>query len=215
MFEKLSEGGMMVWFILFASLVGAAVFIERFIHYHRAQIALGDFLKGIRNCVRRNNHLEAMSICDDAPGPVAQVARTAILRHDRSYSEIREAIEATAIQEERRLEKNLPLLWTVAQVAPLLGLLGTVIGMMKVFQTIQMQEKLITATHLVGGVWQALITTAMGLTVAIAAYVGYHYLSSRKNEMIRDMELCATELINIFADLEREQRKDEFDLSEP
>ncbi len=211
----LSKGGIMVWFILAASVVGMAIFAERFMYYHRVQIALGDFLKGIRNCIRRNSHVEAISICNDAPGPVAQVARTAILKHDRSRSEIREAIEATAIHEERRLEKNLPVLWTVAQISPLLGLMGTVIGMMHAFRSIEQQEKLITARDLAGGVWEALIATALGLAVAIPTYVAYNYLVSRKNEMVRDMELCATELMNVFAELERERRKDEFDLSEP
>jgi len=211
----LSKGGIMVWFILAASVVGMAIFAERFMYYHRVQIALGDFLKGIRNCIRRNSHVEAISICNDAPGPVAQVARTAILKHDRSRSEIREAIEATAIHEERRLEKNLPVLWTVAQISPLLGLMGTVIGMMHAFRSIEQQEKLITARDLAGGVWEALIATTLGLAVAIPTYVAYNYLVSRKNEMVRDMELCATELMNVFAELERERRKDEFDLSEP
>jgi biopolymer transport protein ExbB len=215
MFDILSKGGVMVWFIIPASLIGMAVFAERFIHYHRAQISLADFLKGIQNCIRRSNHVEAIAICDDTPGPVAQMARSAILRNDRSRSEIHEAIEATAIQEERRLEKNLPVLWTIAQVAPLLGLMGTVMGMMRAFRTIQQQEKLIIAGDLAGGVWEALITTALGLAVAIPAYVGYNYLLSRKNEMVRDMELCGTELMNLFAELERERRKDEFDLSEP
>src|ERR1043166_2584864 len=96
--EILSKGGIMVWFIISASLVGMSVFAERFIHYHRAQIVLADFLNGIRNCIRRNNHVEAITLCDDATGPVAQVARSAILRHDRSRSEIHEAVEATALQ---------------------------------------------------------------------------------------------------------------------
>lgn len=211
----LSQGGVMVWFISFAGLVGLVVFVERFVHFHRAQIVLVDFIKGIRNCIRRNNHVEAIAICGDVVGPVAQVARTAILRYDRSRSEIHEAVEATAIQEERRLEKNLSILWTVAQTSPLLGLMGTVLGMMRAFHQIQHEGKLITATDLAGGVWEALISTAFGLAVAIPAYVAYNFLISRKNEMVRDMELCATELMNIFAELERERRKDEFDLSEP
>lgn len=215
MLSILAKGGMMVWFISAASLIGLAIFAERFIHFHRAQISLSDFLKGIRNCIRRSNHVEAIAICDDVAGPVAQVARTAILRHDRSRSEIHEAIEATAIQEERRLEKNLPILWTVAQVTPLMGLLGTVIGMMRAFHIIQQQGRLITPVDLAPGIWQALITTGLGLAVAIPAYVGYNFLVARKNEIIRDMELCGTELMNSFAELERERRKDEFDLTEP
>ncbi len=214
MFMILNQGGVMVWLILLVSVVGIAVFVERFVHYHRAQIALGDFLKGIRNCIRRNNHVEAIAICNDAPGPVAQVARAAILRHDRNRSEIHEVIESVAIQEERRLERNLPVLWTVAQVTPLLGLIGTVIGMIRAFRAIQLEGKLITATDLAGGVWEALISTGLGLSVAVGSYVAYNYLLWRKNEMVRDMELCATELMNVFAEVERVRRKDEFDLLE-
>jgi biopolymer transport protein ExbB len=214
MFSILSQGGVMVWFILGASLVALGVFLERFTYYHRVQISLPDFFKGIRNCIKRNSHGEAISICEDAPGPVAQVAKAAILRYDRSRSEIQEALDATAIQEERRLEKNLPALWTVAQTAPLMGLLGTVLGLMNAFQSIQQQEKLTTAVDLAGGVWQALISTGMGLAVAIPTYVAYNYLVSRKTEMLRDMELCATELMNLFVEMERERRRDEFDLSE-
>ena len=215
MFAILANGGPMVWLLLATSLIGLGVFIERAIFFHQAQISLADFLKGLRNCVRRNNQVEAISLCDDAPGPVGRVARTAILHSDRSRADIREAIDATAIHEERRLEKNLPILWTVAQAAPLMGLLGTVIGMMKAFHKIQADGRLVTATDLAGGIWEALIATAMGLAVAIPAYVAYQFLVSRKNELIRDMEICATELMNAFAQVERERRKDEFDLSEP
>ncbi len=215
MFLILSHGGPMVWFILLASLLGTAVFLERFIYYHRAQIVLSDFIKGIRNCVRRNNHVEAIAICDDAPGPVAKVAKAAIVNYDRSRADIREAIDATAIHEERRLEKNLSILWSLAQITPLLGLLGTVIGMMKAFHRIQLEGRLVAATDLATGIWEALIATGMGLAVAIPLYVAHQFLVNRKNEMIRDMEICVTELITAFADLERERRKDEFDLSEP
>ncbi len=205
----------MVWFILLASLAGSAVFLERFIHFHRSQIVLNDFIKGIRNCVRRNSPVEAIAICDDTPGPVARVAKVAILHADRNRADIREAIDGTALQEERLLDKNLPILWTLAQITPLLGLLGTVIGMMRAFHHIQSEGRLVAATDLAGGIWEALVATGMGLAVAIPLYVAHQFLLNRKNEIIRDMEICVTELMNVFADLERERRKDEFDLSEP
>jgi biopolymer transport protein ExbB len=172
-------------------------------------------MKGIRNCLRRSNPTEAIAICDDTPGPVAQVARTAILRHDRNRSEIQDAVEFTAIQQERRLEKHLYILWIVAQITPLLGLLGTVIGMMRAFHVIQQEGKLITASDLAGGVWESLVATGLGLAIAIPTYAAYHYLVSRKTDLLRDMELCANELMEIFAETERDRRKSEFDLSEP
>ena len=215
MYVVLSNGGAMVWFILLASMVGVAVFMERLIYYHRSQIAVADFLKGIRNCLKRNNQVEAISICENTPGPVARIAKTTILHSDRNRSDIREAIDAVAIQEDRLLERNLPILWTVVQITPLLGLLGTVIGMVKAFKRIQEEGRLVTATDLAGGIWEALIATGFGLAVAVIGYVAYQFLHARKTDMVRDRDWCATDLINIFAELERVRRKDEFDLSEP
>src|SRR5258708_18468597 len=124
----LSQGGLMIWVILLASAVGVVVFIERVLHYHRAQINSTEFLNGVRNVLKRDNVVEALSICDATPGPVARLVKTAILNRDQGRDRVREALEAAGLSEVPRLEEKLNVLATIAQLAPLLGLLGTVLG---------------------------------------------------------------------------------------
>ena len=196
----LSNGGPMMWLILIASATAVAVFVERVLHYHRAQINSMEFLNGVRNVLRRDNVVEAISICDATPGPVARLVKVAILNRDKGRDGVREALEETGLIEVPPLEAKLNLLATIAQIAPLMGLLGTVLGFIQVFTTLQTKTTVPTMQDLSGGVWQALICTAMGLAVAIPCYAGYNYLVSRVNAIVLDMERAATEITNILAD---------------
>src|ERR1051326_5004813 len=117
-----------LWLILFAGAVAIVVFIERLLHCHRAQINSGEFLSGVRNVLRRENVVEAIAICDATAGPVARLVKTAILNRDNGRERVREALEEAGLAEVPRLEEKLNLLATIAQLAPLLGLLGTVLG---------------------------------------------------------------------------------------
>src|SRR6266496_582319 len=129
----LSQGGLMIWVILLSSATAVVVFIERVLHYHRAQINSMEFLNGVRNVLKRENVVEAISICDATPGPVARLVKTAILNRDRGREGVREALEEAGLIEVPRLEDKLNLLATIAQIAPLMGLLGTVMGFIQTF----------------------------------------------------------------------------------
>src|SRR5437763_12504577 len=129
----LSKGGPVLWLILLAGAVAIVVIVERFLHCHRAQINSIEFLSGVRNVLKRDNVVEAISICDATPGPVARLVKTAILNRDQGRERVREALEEAGLAEVPRLEEKLNLLATIAQLAPLLGLLGTVLGLMKTF----------------------------------------------------------------------------------
>src|SRR5947208_11998586 len=133
----LSNGGPMLWVILLTSAVAMVVFVERVLHYHRAQINSTEFLNGVRNVLKRENVVEALSICDATPGPVARLVKTAILNRDRGREGVRDALEEAGLLEVPRLEDTLNLLATIAQIAPLMGLLGTVMGFMKMFLELQ------------------------------------------------------------------------------
>ncbi|MCI0748793.1 MAG: MotA/TolQ/ExbB proton channel family protein [Verrucomicrobia subdivision 3 bacterium] len=197
----LTHGGPMIWVILFASAVAVAVFIERVLHYHRAQINSMEFLNGVRNVLKRENLVEALSICDATPGPVARLVKVAILNRDRGRDGVREALEEAGLVEVPPLEEKLNLLATIAQIAPLLGLLGTALGFIRVFSQLEGQGTLATVQQFSGGVWEALICTAAGLAVAIPCYAGYNYLVSRVNAIVLDMEKAATEIVNIVTEL--------------
>jgi len=195
-----SNGGPVLWIILFASAVAVIVFIERFLHCHRAQINSTEFLNGVRNVLKRDNIVEALSICDATPGPVARLVKTAILNRDHGRERVREALEEAGLAEVPRLEEKLNLLATIAQLAPLLGLLGTVLGFIKTFWKMQHDGLNTHFIDLSDGIWTALICAAAGLAVAIPAHAAYNYLVSRVNSIVLDMERAATEIVNIVTE---------------
>lgn len=196
----LSKGGLMLWLILLASAVAVVVFIERFLHFHRAQINSTEFLNGVRNVLKRDNVVEALSICDATFGPVARLVKTAILNRDHGRERVREALEEAGLAEVPRLEEKLNMLATIAQLAPLLGLLGTVLGFIRTFSDMQTEGLNAHVGQLASGIWQAMVCAAAGLAVAIPAHAGYNYLVSRVNSIVLDMERAATEIVNIVTE---------------
>ncbi len=205
MVTLLSNGGLMMFLLVAASAVALAVFIERVLHYHRAQINSTEFLNGVRTVLKRNNVVEAISICDATPGPVARLVKTAILTRERGREAVREALEDAGLMEVPRLEDKLNLLATIAQIAPLMGLLGTVLGFIRIFGVLQKEGLYAHAGLLAGGVWQALICTAAGLAVAIPSYAGYNYLVNRVNSIVLDMEKASTEILNLVTELKEQK----------
>jgi biopolymer transport protein ExbB len=198
--ELLLHGGLVLHLILLTSAIAVIVFIERFLHCHRAQINSTEFLNGVRTVLKRNNVVEALSICDATPGPVARLVKTAILNRDHGRERVREALEEAGLAEVPRLEEKLNLLATIAQLAPLLGLLGTVLGFIQTFYAMQQKGFNAHVGDLSNGIWQALICAAAGLAVAIPAHAGYNYLVSRVNSIVLDMERAATEIVNIVTE---------------
>jgi biopolymer transport protein ExbB len=201
MLDLVVKGGPVMYPIILCSIIAMAIIIERVYHLHRAKIDTRKFMDDIANVLRRNKIMEAIEICDKTPGPIAHILRAGILKHDRPKQEIKEAIEEAGLYEVPRMEKNMTALATIAHISPLLGLLGTVVGMVGCFQVIQQKSTSLNPVSpgdLAGGIWQALITTVAGLAVAIPVYVAYNYLVSRVNHLVIDMERSATDLINIL-----------------
>jgi biopolymer transport protein ExbB len=196
----LTNGGPMIWLILITGAIALAVFVERVLHCHRAQINSAEFLNGVRNVLKRDNVVEALSICDATPGPVARLVKTAILNRDKGRDRVREAVEEAGLAEVPLLEEKLNLLATIAQIAPLLGLLGTIVGFMEIFGQLQAAGLYAHFELLAHGIWKALICAGAGIAVAIPAYAGYNYLVSRINKIVLDMERAASEIVNIVTE---------------
>src|SRR5256885_3457105 len=195
----LKLGGPMIWLILAASATALVVFFQRVLHYHQAKSNSAEFLNGVRNVLKRENVVEALSICDATPGPVSRLVRTAILNRDRGREGIRDALEEAGLLEVPRLEDKLNLLATIAQIAPLMGLLGTVMKFLEMFRNLQLAGPFATPNELAGGIWGSLICMAAGLAVAIPTYAGYNYLVNRVNSIVLDMEKASTEILNIVS----------------
>ncbi len=198
--DMVFNGGPMFWVIVFAGAVAIAVFVERVFHYHRAQINSAEFLNGVRTVLKRDNVVEALSICDATPGPVARLVKTAVLSRDYGRDRVRESLEEAGLAEVPLLEERLSLMATIAQLAPLLGLLGTLLGFIKVFAKMKSAGLTADVGMLSEGVWEALVCAAAGLAVAIPTHAGYNYLVNRVNEIVLDMERAATEIVNIVSD---------------
>jgi biopolymer transport protein ExbB len=196
----LANGGPVIWLILIAAATAAVVFIERALFCHRSQINSAEFLNGVRTVLKRGNVVEAIAICDATAGPVARLVKAAILNRENGRDRVREAVEEAGLTEVPRLEEKLNLLATIAQLAPLLGLFGTVVGFIDIFQQINQADSYANMKDLSGGVWKALICAAAGIGVAIPAHAGYNYLVSRVNKIVLDMERAAAEIVNIITE---------------
>ena len=201
MWDVIQKGGPIMYLIILCSILAFAVALERLYQLYRAKIDTKDFMSKIATTLKRNKIMEAIEMCNNTPGPIAHIMKAGILKHDRPRSEIREAIEDTGVHEVPRLEKNLSVLATIAHISPLLGLLGTVTGMVRAFQVIQEKATSLYPVNpgdLAGGIWEALITTVAGLSVAIPTFVVYNYFVSRVDGFVLDMEKSATDLLNIL-----------------
>lgn len=192
----------MMYLIILASVLAFAVVIERIYSLNRARIDTDKFIENLMAILKRNKIIEAIEFCNSTPGPIAHIVKAGILKHDRSKPEIKEAVEEAASLEIPRLERHLPILATIAHVSPLLGLLGTVSGMIKSFQVIQEKAQALVPVNpgdLAGGIWEALLATIAGLAVAIPAYIAYNYLVSQVDGIVYDMERSATDVVNVLS----------------
>lgn len=191
-----------MYLIILSSILAFAVVIERIYNLNRAKIDADKFMEDITNVLKRNKIIEAIEMTNRTPGPIAHIIKAGILKHDRSKPEIKEAVDEAAELEIPRLEKHLPVLATIAHIAPLLGLLGTVTGMIRSFQVIQQKAAAMIPVNpgdLAGGIWESLLATIAGLSVAIPTYVAYNYLVSQVGGLIYDMERSATDLVNLLS----------------
>ena len=203
MWEFIIKGGPIMGLIILCSVMAFAVFLERMWHLRNAKIDTKKFMQEISNKVKKNKVMEALDMCNMTKGPIARILKSGIMKYDRPRQDIKEAIEDAGVHEVPLLERNLGVLATIAHITPLLGLLGTVVGMLKAFQVIEekaMSMVPVNPGDLAGGIWEALITTVAGLSIAIPTYVVYNYLVSRVDNFVLDMEKSATELVNVLSD---------------
>ncbi len=195
------QGGPIMWIILAVGILATGVYIERALHLHRARIRSDDFLKGICNIVGRGNIDEAVTICEETPGPVAYVVKTAILHRHDPRELLREALRDASRAEISRMERRLVVVATAAQVSPLLGLLGTILGMLGALVRMEQAVPLLHAGDLLGGMRQALITTAAGLCVALPCFAFFNALVVSIDRIAVDMERASSEMVAFLCSL--------------
>ena len=196
--EIIFRGGILMWPIMACSIVALAISIERFIVLRRASIDTYEFMDNMRAVLRQNRLDEAVEMCDENDAPIARIMKAGILKANRSKNDIREAIDDAGHLEIPRLERYMTGLATCATIAPLIGLLGTVQGMIKAFYQIQNKQGQVNPSDLAEGISNALLTTAAGLSVAIPTLVIYNYFISRVDNMVLEMEISSSELVDLL-----------------
>lgn len=198
MLTFLHTGGPVMWAILLMGLVALAVFVERGFHLHRARIRWEDFLRGLLTVLQQQSESEALSICRDTPGPIASVATAGIQNRHEDPEALHQAMRATGHVEIARLERRMVVVATTAQIAPLLGLLGTIFKLVEGVIAIQNQTPLVQRVDVMSPLLSALVLTAAGLTVAIPCYLAYNLLVLKVERIVLDMESAAAELLSFL-----------------
>jgi biopolymer transport protein ExbB len=195
MWDLILAGRYMMIPIALCSLVGLAVFLERLLVLRRKRIVTPELVSAVETLPRASDFSVAYAVCDRHPGPFANLVRAGLDNAENAWEITRDVLQEVGRQEGVRLLRNLRILETVAAVAPLLGLLGTVVGMIRLFGVIS-QVGLGNPEVLSSGISEAMVTTAAGLIVGIPTLVAHNWLEGRAQGIIFELEVYATRVLD-------------------
>jgi len=201
------QGGPIVWIQLTLAVFGAIFVVERMFFFHRARVNVSDLLIGLGNHVKKKAFAEARHEAARAPGPVARVAHAVLLRVDLPRVDLRDVAQEAGQLEVPRLERNVRAILGVALLAPLMGMLGTILGLVDIFQKMNERGGFAGPAELSGGVFQSLITTALGLVIAIVMYLFYLYFLGRARRLMHRLERAGIETVNMICDARMEEQR--------
>ena len=195
------KGGWVMLFIFIASIVTITIIIDRYRVIRKSRSNVPAFLVKLRGLLKKNDIDGAIMVCMEEKTPTANIVKKGLKKFNFGHLRVKEAIESAGKQEIHKLEKGLSVLATIAGVAPLLGFLGTVTGMISAFMRIEDLQGAANPSDLAGGIWEALLTTAFGLAVGIIAYTFYNYLVGAINKFVLDMEIVSNDIVDIIEEI--------------
>ena len=207
LFSIVSKGGILMIPIFICSIIVVAVAVERYATYKKLKINISNLMMSIRHPLNNGDMLAAINECSIANGPVAAVVKAGLEKAKFGRDRAREAMETAGNNQTYLLENRLSIIATLAGITPLIGFLGTVIGMIKAFMKIQQLSGNVNADVLAGGIWEAMVTTAAGLAVGIPAMIIYNYFVNRVKEFVFDMESAADEILDIIGNISNKNEK--------
>ena len=190
------QGGLVMYPLLIVSIIGFVIFIERTLFLHKGQIGTEDFLGGIKNLVRKKRLVEALALCEDTPGPLARIVKSALLNFGESKESIRSAIQGAAIVEIPVLERRIGTLATLARVSPLLGFLGTLVSALQALYFLDAATA--DSGEFSRFLAEALITSASGLAIGVMAILAHHFLMGRVRALVHDFEWVGHEIFEFL-----------------
>lgn len=189
------------------SIVGFTVFIERLLQLRKAEIDTNSFLIAIRQIIQEGNIVEAIQLCENTKGTISNIVKAGLAKHHREKERIENAMEMSGLIEIAHLEKNAKILSVIAHIAPLIGLLGTVLGFIQAFGEMRLSGLVdISATRLGEAMEYALVSTAAGLVVAIPAVLAYNYLVSRVEGFVLEIQTTSSEIVDLLLQHQAERR---------
>lgn len=189
----------------FCSILSFAIFLERFLHLRKSEIDTNQFILKLRQPIKDGNMIEAIQLCEQTGGTIANIMKAGLLRHNRSKEQIENAMEISGLIEIAQLEKNAKILSIIAHIAPLIGLLGTVLGFIQAFSEMRTSGLVdISATRIGEAMEYALVTTAAGLVVAIPSVIAYNYIVSRVEGFVLEIQTASQEVIDLLVNKDEE-----------
>lgn len=187
-----------MWPLLFVGIFGFFIFIERILFLHKTQIPTNNFLEGIKNSLRKRRLVEAVTVCEETPGPVPRVIKAALLSYGSTEGQLRAAVQSAAIVEIPTLERRIGSIAALGKIAPLLGLAGTVLGLYTTLSNMDAEGGYAPHGVVAGGFAEALIATIYGLILAAMAGLAHHFLNGRVRALVHDMEYAGHEMIRFI-----------------
>jgi biopolymer transport protein ExbB len=198
--ELIGKGGPLIWLLIGSLILAGAVFLERLFYYHRAAMNTAEFLSGIASLIRRKNYAEAMQECVATRVPVGRVMHAVLLRHHAPREHLKEIAQEAGQLEVPRLERYVAIVNAIAHGAPLIGLLGTMVGLLDSFTGLSTGTVAATPADVARGVYNGLTMAALGIGVSIPAYIFHSYLVAKARHLMHDMERAGVEIINLIED---------------
>lgn len=194
-----SSWNVVLFIIIGCSILSFTIFIERLLHLRKSEINTNSFIINIRKTVKEGNIVDAVQICDTTGGTIANIVKAGLLKHNRDKERIEHAMEISGLVEIAQLEKNAKILSIIAYVAPLIGLLGTVLGFIQAFSEMRLSGLVdISATRIGEAMEYALVTTAAGLVVAIPSILAYNYIVSRIEDFVLEIQTASSEIVDLL-----------------
>lgn len=181
------------------SILSFTIFIERLLHLRKSEIDTNTFIINLRKSINNGNIVDAIQTCENTGGTISNIVKSGLTKHNRGKEEIENAMEVSGLIEIAQLEKNAKILSIIAHIAPLIGLLGTVLGFIQAFSEMRMSGLVDISANRIGEAMEyALVTTAAGLVVAIPSVLAYNYIVSRVEGFVLEIQTTSSEIVDLL-----------------
>jgi len=205
LFQYNSNWNIILVVIGICSIMSFTIFIERYLHLRKSEIDTNKLIINLRKSIKEGNIVEAIRICENTGGTIANIVKAGLMKHNRGKEQIENAMEVSGLIEIAQLEKNAKILSIIAHIAPLIGLLGTVLGFIQAFSEMRASGLVdISATRIGEAMEYALVTTAAGLVVAIPSVLAYNYIVSRIEGFVLEIQTTSSEIVDLLVHREDE-----------